>query len=39
MIEGDIKDGEEIIIIDDILTSGSSIIDSLDYSWYKIRKY
>ena len=39
MIEGEIKDGEEIIIIDDILTSGSSIIDSLEYlKKYKIKK-
>lgn len=31
MIEGIYKKGEEIIIIDDILTTGKSIIESLEY--------
>ena len=38
MIEGNIKKNEEIVIIDDILTSGTSIIESLGYfKDYKIK--
>ena len=39
MIEGDIKLGDEIVLIDDILTTGTSIIQSLGYlKDYKIKK-
>ena len=39
MIEGDIKPGSEIILIDDILTTGTSILESLGYLQdYKIKK-
>lgn len=39
MIEGDIKPGSEIILIDDILTTGTSIFESLGYlNEYKIKK-
>ena len=39
MIEGNIKPGNEIILLDDILTTGSSIIESLGYlKDYKIKK-
>lgn len=31
MIEGTIKNGDELVIIDDILTTGSSIIESLEH--------
>lgn len=39
MIEGNIKLGDEIVLIDDILTTGTSIIESLGYlKDYKIKK-
>ena len=39
MIEGNIKPGNEIVLIDDILTTGTSIIESLGYlNEYKIKK-
>ena len=39
MIEGEYNKGDEIVIIDDILTTGSSIIESLDYlGEFKIKK-
>ena len=39
MIEGNIKSGDEIVLLDDILTTGSSIIESLEYfKEYKIKK-
>lgn len=39
MIEGDIKSGDEVVLIDDILTTGSSIVESLGYlKDYKIKK-
>jgi orotate phosphoribosyltransferase len=39
MIEGSIKPGDEIVLLDDILTTGSSIIESLEYfKEYKIKK-
>ena len=39
MIEGTISPGNEIILIDDILTTGTSIIESLEYlKEYKIKK-
>ena len=31
MIEGDYQKGEELILIDDILTSGTSIVESLQH--------
>lgn len=31
MIEGDFKEGEDLIIIDDILTKGTSILESLEH--------
>ncbi len=38
MIEGNICDGDEIVLIDDILTTGSSIIESLvHFEQYKIK--
>ena len=39
MIEGDIKSGDEVVLIDDILTTGSSIVESLEYfKDYRIKK-
>ena len=39
MVEGDYKEGEDLIIIDDILTTGTSIIESLEHlKEFKIRK-
>ena len=39
MIEGNIKLGDELVLIDDILTTGTSIIESLGYlKDYKIKK-
>ena len=39
MIEGVINDNDELIIVDDILTSGTSIIESLEYlDKFKIKK-
>lgn len=39
MIEGNYKNNDDIIIIDDVLTSGQSIIESLDYlNKFKIKK-
>ena len=39
MIEGNIRSGEEVVLIDDILTSGTSIIESLEYlKDYKVKK-
>ena len=31
MIEGDFEEGDELVIFDDILTSGTSLIDSLEH--------
>ena len=39
MIEGDYIEGQEIIIVDDILTSGTSLLESLKYlNKFKIKK-
>ena len=39
MLEGTISPGDEIILVDDILTTGTSIIESLEYlKEYKIKK-
>lgn len=39
MIEGNVNPGDEIVLIDDILTTGTSIIESLGYlQEYKIKK-
>lgn len=39
MIEGNYNIGDNIVIIDDILTTGSSILDSLEYlNTFKIKK-
>ena len=39
MIEGEYEDGSELIIIDDVLTSGTSIIESLEHlKQFKIKK-
>ena len=39
MIEGEYKEGGELVIIDDVLTSGTSIIESLEYlKIFKIKK-
>ncbi len=39
MIEGNINPSNEIVLIDDILTTGSSIVESLEYfKEYKIKK-
>ena len=39
MIEGDYKPGDELVIIDDVLTSGTSILESLEYlKEFRIKK-